>query len=100
MVSGVVSRQLFFRCIGRKQIHDLNGGDTLVFTVNHRSPEHIAGDGIKHIFLLFAYLLDISGQHGYAAHEILLQFLGHEIPMKVIGVENGQFFRFPMRFSF
>ena len=37
-------------------------------------------------------LIDITGQHGNTAHQFFIDLLGHEVSVKVVGVEQSQFF--------
>ena len=46
-----------------KHVHDFDSGHALIFAVDYVSAEHIAGNGIKDIFLLFANFIEVAGKH-------------------------------------
>ena len=46
--------------IRRKEIHDFDGANALVFGVDNGSLHHISGDGVDNVFLLAPHLIDIA----------------------------------------
>ena len=75
------------------QIHDADGGGTLVLRVDDVAAEHIACHGIDHIFLLPPHLVDIAGEQRYAAHQPLVDLLGQKITVHIVGVQDRQLFQ-------
>ena len=76
--------------VGGQQVHDLDGGDSLKFAVDQRAAEHIAGDGVDNIFFLVANLVDVAGQPGHAAHQMLVHLLCQKVAVQVVGVQDRQ----------
>ena len=75
------------------QIHDADGGGTLVLRVDDAAAEHIARHGIDHIFLLPPHLVDIAGEQRYAAHQPLVDLLGQKIAVHIVRVQDRQLFQ-------
>ena len=76
--------------VGAQQVENFDGGDTLEVAVNDGAAEGIAGDGIEDVLLLAADLIDVTREHGEAAHADAVGFLRQKVPVDVIGVQNGQ----------
>ena len=72
--------------IRRQIIHDFDGADALIFRVNDGAAEHISRDHIQRLRIFRAHLVQITAEHGYAAHQIVIDFLCQKIPMHVIGM--------------
>ena len=72
--------------IRRQIIHDFDGADALIFRVNDRAAEHISRDHIQRLRIFRAYLVQITAEHRYAAHQIVIDFLCQKISMHVIGM--------------
>ena len=66
------------------QIHDADGGGTLVLRIDDAAAEHIARHGVDHIFLLPPHLVDIAGEQRYAAHQPLVDLLGQKIAVHIV----------------
>ena len=79
--------------VRRQQIHDLNGGDTLKLAVDQRAAEHVAGDGVNDVLLLAADLVDIPGQPGNTADQLLVHLFGQKVAVEIIGVQDREFFQ-------
>ena len=75
-----------------KGVHDLNGGNPLVFGINDRAPEHITCNGVDGVGLLCPHLFDVAGQHGNAAHQFFVHLLCQKVSVQVVGVEDGDLF--------
>ena len=72
--------------IRRQIIHDFDGADTLIFRVNDGAAEHISRDHIQRLRIFRAYLVQITAEHRYAAHQIVIDFLCQKISVHVIGM--------------
>ena len=84
--------------IRSKHIHDLDGGDALVFTVDQRTTEHITGYSINDIGFFMTDFINITGQHGNTTQKLLIHLFCKEIAVQVIGVNDRYFFRFFIKF--
>ena len=76
--------------VGPHQIHNADGGGALVLRVDDAAPEHIPRHGVDHVFLLPPHLVDIAGKQRYAAHQPLVDLLGEEIAVHIVGVQDRQ----------
>ena len=76
-----------------EDVHDLNRGDALELGVDDGASEHVAGDGVDDVLLLLAHLVDVTGEHGNAAHQVLIDIFREEVSVHVVGVEQRKFFR-------
>ena len=79
--------------IRRQQVHYLYRREALELAVDQRAAEHVSGDGIDDILLLVADLIDISGQARNSPYELVVHLLCEEIPVKVVGMQQCQFFQ-------
>ena len=76
--------------VGPHQIHNADSGGALVLRVDDAAPEHIPRHGVDHVFLLPPYPVDIAGKQRYAAHQPLIDLLGEEIAVHIVGVQDRQ----------
>ena len=67
-----------------KHVHDFYGGHAFIFAVDYASAEHVTGNGVKNVFLLFADLVEISRKHRNAANKLFVLFLRHKVAVHII----------------
>lgn len=67
--------------------------DVLILRVDDAAAKHIARDGVNHIFLLTPNLVDIAREQRHAAHQSLVDPLGEEVAMHIVGVQDRQLFQ-------
>ena len=67
--------------------------DVLILRVDDAAAKHIARDGVNHIFLLTPNLVDIAREQRHAAHQPLVDLLGEEVAMHIVGVQDCQLFQ-------
>jgi hypothetical protein len=81
--------------VGSQIVHDLHGGGALEIGVDDRPLQHVAGDHVEDILLLRAYSVDVAGEQRQAACEVAAArlLLGQEVPVHVVGVEDGELTR-------
>ena len=73
-----------------QHVHDLDGGKSFEFGVDDGSAEHVAGDGVDHVLVVFSRPVDVAGQQRQAADQIFIHVLRQEISVHVVGVEEGE----------
>ena len=78
------------RNVGCEHVHDLDGGNALVFGVDERAQEHAARDCVEHRVLFAADLVEVSGKHRDAADQLGIDFVGHKIAVHVVGMEQRE----------
>ena len=79
--------------VRRQQVHDFNGGDALKLAVDQGAAEHVARDGVDDVLLLVADLVDIPGQAGNTADQLLIHLLGKKVAVQIIGVQDRELFQ-------
>lgn len=72
--------------VGSQQVHDLDGGYAPVFLIDEGAFEHISRDCVKHVLLLFSGYGDITGKHRDATSQLIVDLIGQEITMQVVGM--------------
>lgn len=70
-----------------------DGRCALILRVDDAAAKHIARDGVDHIFLLTPNLVDIAREQRHAAHQSLVDPLGEEVAMHIVGVQDRQLFQ-------
>ena len=81
--------------VGRQVVHDLHGGGALEVGVDDRPLHHVARDHVEDVLLLGAHLVDVAGEKRQSADELPAsrRLLGQEVPVHVVGVEDGELAR-------
>ena len=75
-----------------KRVHEVDGGKAQILGVDDGAPEHISRVRVDDILLFRAGLSDIACQSGEASGLEPVLILRQEIPVQVVGVQDGKFF--------
>ena len=73
-----------------QKVDQIYGGQTHILRVNDGAAEHVAGYGVQHVLLLFAGPGDVVGEHCESAGPLSVDYLGKEVPVHVVGMQDGE----------
>ena len=76
-----------------EHVHDFDGGHSLIFAVDYRTAEHIAGNCVDNVFFFVTNFVYVTGKHRNSAEKFFINFFCHKVAVKVVRMKDCKFFK-------